>query len=125
MAALLLGRIAKEGANAGKLARGRGSAEPLPSPVGQERAKVRGTGLEQALGRNFLSTIAAEEVDQPVRGGDIGAHGMRRTAPVMLKIRTPLRRERLGGVNYGCGCISHLRIIAARVRPRNISNSDP
>ena len=73
-----------------------------------------------------MSSIAAEKVDQPVRGRDIGANRVRGTAAVMLKMPGPasgkLARRMVGQL---CGSVSHLRIIAATLRPRNISNSDP
>ena len=97
---------------------------PSP-PVGEKGAQVRCAQVEQAVRRNLLAAIATEEMDQAMCRRDIGAHGMRRTAAVMLEVRRPLRRKRLGGMNQPCGFVSHLRIIAASELPRNISSSEP
>jgi hypothetical protein len=44
----------------------------------------------------------------------------------VLQIRGPASGERsCGMIAQLCGMISHLRIIAARLLPRNISSSDP
>jgi len=122
---LLLRGISKEGADAGKFARGGRGAEPLPAPVGEKGPKIGGFQIEEAGRRNLLAAISAKEVDEPMRGRHISAHGVRRAATVVLEMIAPLRRERGCGVNYACGCVSHLRIITASVRPRNISSSDP
>ena len=99
MVALLLGSIGKECANTRQLPRRRRGAKALPPPVGKEGAKVGGGEVEQARVGNFLAAIVTEELDQPVRGSDIGADGVRRAAPVVLEIGGPLRRQRLGRVN--------------------------
>jgi hypothetical protein len=39
-----------------------------------------------------------EELDQPMRRRDIGAHGMGRAASVMLEVGGPARGERPGRV---------------------------
>ena len=125
MPALLLGGVGEEGADAGQLARCGRCAEPLSPPVGKEGAKVRCCEVEQPRRQDFLPAISPEKVDQAMRSRDIGAHRVLRAAAVMLKIGGPLRSERSGRVSQCCGCVSHLRIITASVRPRNISNSEP
>jgi hypothetical protein len=98
MTALLLGGIFEEGADSGEFAGGRRSAEPLPSPVGEEGAQVGGTKAKQRRIGDRLAAIAAEEIDQPMRCRNIGAHRMRGAAAVMLQIGSPLRGECAGGV---------------------------
>ena len=84
MASLLFRGVGQECAHARQFASGRRRAQPLPSPVGKERAKVGCAEAEQSARGDFLAAIASEEVDQPVSRRNIGAHRVRGTAAVML-----------------------------------------
>src|SRR5205085_11748287 len=88
--------------------------------------QVRGSRLEEVGWTDRLPAIPAEEFNQPMRGCDIGAHRVHRTAAVVLEMAGPASGERARRmVGQFSGSVSHLRIIAATLRPRNISNSDP
>ena len=125
MAALPLRRESQERSNARQLAGSGSGTEALPSPVGEKGAQVRRAEVEEGFGGDLPTPVAAEKMDQAMRGRDVGAHGVRRAAAVMLEIGCPLRRKRLGGMDQACGFVSHLRIIAASALPRNISSSEP
>lgn len=49
--------------------------------------------VEQCKSADLLAMMAAEEFDQAVGGRDIGANGMRRTAPAMGKVARPTSRQ--------------------------------
>ena len=125
MMALLFRRVGQECADAGKLARCRGCAESLPASFRKKGPQVRCAKIKKTRWADWLAAILPQKIDQPVRRGDVGPHRVRRAAAVVLEVRTPLRGESSGRVNYACGIVSHLRIITARLRPRNISNSEP
>jgi hypothetical protein len=115
----------EERPNARKLAGRRSGTEAFSSALSEKCAKVRCADVEEAHFLDLFAPVAAEEPDQPRSSRDIGSHGVRRAATIMLKVICPARRKRLCGMNQLYGCVSHLRIIAARLRPRNISNSEP
>jgi hypothetical protein len=48
--------------------------------------------VEQGEPSDLLAMMAAEEIDQPVSGRDIGPDGMRGTATAMGKMTRPARR---------------------------------
>ena len=99
MAPLLLRGIGQESADSGELARRRRSAEAVAPAIREEGAHVGSAEIEQARGRNLLAPVAPEKFDQPVSGGDIGAHRMGRAAAVVLEMGGPLLGQRLGRVN--------------------------
>lgn len=103
MMSLPLSRISEECAHAGQLARRRRRAEPLPAPLGKEGAEIGSAEVEQAGALDLLSAIAAEELNQPMGGRDVGAHSMSGTASVVLQVRVPLGGERLGRMGQACG----------------------
>ena len=49
--------------------------------------------VEKAEPPDFFAPVAAEEIDQPVGGGDIGAHGVRRAAAIVSEMASPPSRE--------------------------------
>jgi hypothetical protein len=49
--------------------------------------------VEQGEPANLLAMVAAEEVDQPMGGRDIGSDRVRRTAAAMGKMTRPTRRK--------------------------------
>lgn len=49
--------------------------------------------VEQGEPADLLAMMAAEEVDQPMGGRDIGADRVRRTAAAMSKVTRPTRRK--------------------------------
>jgi hypothetical protein len=96
MTALLLGGIFKEGTQSRQLARRRSCTEPVGSTLRKKGAKVR-PGKADELGRTDRpAAVSAEEADQPMRSAGISPHRMSRPPTVMLKIRCPLRRQRVG-----------------------------
>ena len=126
MAPLLLGGIFEERPHARELARGRRWTEPLPTPLGKKGAQIRGGQTDQVGRADRLCSIGAEEVNQPMRGRDIGANGVRGTAAIVLEMAGPASGKlACRMVRQVCGSVSHLRIIAATLLPRNISNSEP
>ena len=86
MTAVALGGKAQESADARKLTRRGRSAEPLPSPLGEERAQVGRGKPKQGGRRDFLAPILPEEADEAVRGRDIGATGVGRPAAIVLQV---------------------------------------
>ena len=100
MFALLLGGVGEEGANARQLARGGCRGQALGTALGEVGTQVRGSKVEQRGRLDELAPIQAKEIDQPVRGRDISAHGMRGTAAIMLKIGGPASRQLAGRVTW-------------------------
>ena len=90
----MLGGIFEEGADRGHLPRRRRCAKALPSPVSQERSQIRCMEVEQGESPDLLPAMAAEKLDQPVGGGDIGPHRMRAAAAIMGEMAGPARGER-------------------------------
>jgi hypothetical protein len=86
MPALLLGGVGQERADPGQLARSRRCRQALSAALGKERAQVRRAEIEQRGRVDTLAPVETEEIDQPVRSCDIGAHRVRRPAAVMLEI---------------------------------------
>jgi hypothetical protein len=97
--ALLLGGVAKEGSDTRQLACHRRGTEAARPPVGEEGSQIGGAELGQRSLIDQLALIAAEELDQPMCGRDIGADGVGGAASVVLEIGGPTRRKRGGGVN--------------------------
>jgi hypothetical protein len=85
--------IFEESPDARQLARGGGSTETVGAALRKKRAKVSRRKVEQLGRRYLLPTIPAKEVDQPMRGGNVGANGMRGAASVVLKMARPARGE--------------------------------
>ena len=73
----------------------------MPPAIGEKGAKVRCAEIEKSCRSDLLSTITAKKVDEAKRGGDISAHRVLRAPAIVLEVRTPLRRERSGGMNSG------------------------
>jgi hypothetical protein len=42
---------------------------------------------------DLLAAVAAEEIDEAMRGRDISAHSVRRAAAVMLEVAAPTGRQ--------------------------------
>ena len=64
-------------------------ADAITAPVGHERAQVsRGQRAKQGRGYLFPA-MAHQERQQPLRAGDIGAHGMFRPALVACQMAMP------------------------------------
>ena len=123
---LLLGDIGKEIADRGKLASRRRGPEPLAAAVGKKRAQVLRTQGGELGGADSFGPIRPQESDEPVSGRDIGSRRVRGSPPVVQKMACPALDENAGGMIVQLSwSISHRRMIAARLRPRNISNSDP
>ena len=96
------------------------------SAVGEECPEVRSRYAGQRRGFDPLPAVAAKELDEAMRGRDVCADRVRGKSPVVLQIGGPARRECGRRMRIqACGMVSHLRIIAATLRPRNISNSEP
>ena len=74
--------------------------EPLRPAIGQEGAQVRRVQVEQRKAADFLAAMAAQEFDQAMGGGDIGAHRVRAAPPVMGKMASPARGKRLAGMPF-------------------------
>ena len=87
--ALLFRGEGQEGANRRHLPRRGRGAQPLASTVGKKCPQIRGMEVEQAEPANLFAAVAAEEIDQAVRGRDIGADRVRRAASVMSEIASP------------------------------------
>ena len=49
--------------------------------------------IEKRETPDFLAAMAAEEFNQPVGGGDVGAHRMRTAAAVICKMASPARGQ--------------------------------
>jgi hypothetical protein len=49
--------------------------------------------VEQGEPADLLAMMAAEEIDQPVSGGDIGPNRVRRAAAIVGKMARPARRK--------------------------------
>ena len=92
--ALLLGGEAQEGAHRRHFARRRRRPEPVAAALGEEGAQVDRGEVDQAVAPDRFAAMPAEEVDQAMRGGDIGAHGVRRAAAVEGEMARPARGER-------------------------------
>ncbi len=99
MPPLLLGRVRQERADAGQFARRGRGPKPLPPAIGEKGAKIRCAEIEKPCRQDLLSTITAKKVDEAKRGADISAHRVVRAPAIVLEVRTPLRRERSGGMN--------------------------
>ena len=123
---LMLGDKAQEVANGGKLASRRRGPEPLAATLGKKRAQVLRTQGGKLGGAYGFGPIRPQESDEPVRRRDIGSRRVRGSPPVVQKMACPALDESAGGMIVQLSwSISHRRMIAARLRPRNISNSDP
>ncbi len=123
---LLLGREGQEISNGGKLARRGGRPKSLAPPFGEEGTKILSAQRQQQAITHCLATIITQEFDQAMRRRDIGAHGVRGAPAVMEEMARPALDESAGGmIDQFSGSTSHRRMIAARLRPRNISNSEP
>jgi hypothetical protein len=85
----LFGRVNQEGPHGRHLAGRRSGAKPLASPIGQEGAQVRRVKVQQAESPNLFTAMASEEFDQAMGGGDIRAHRMRTSPPIMGKMGRP------------------------------------
>jgi len=83
---LLFGGIAEERAHSRQLARRGGWAETARAAVGEEGSQVGGADVCQRGRSDQLTTIAAEEVDKPVSGRDIGSYRMRGATAVVLQM---------------------------------------
>ena len=98
----ILRRERQECADGRHLARGGACAQPLPAPVGKEGAQVGRGDVDEAVLADFLTAVAAEEIEEAVRGGDIGAHGMRAAAAIVGEVTDGragqvVLRSRVGG----------------------------
>ena len=94
--------------------------------MGEESPKVRRRHAAKVRRLERPAAILLEEIDQAMGSRHIGTHRVPGAAAIMLEIGGPARRERANGrVQFRLGSVSHRRIITARLRPRNISNSDP
>jgi hypothetical protein len=80
----LLGDVSQEGAYGGQFSSRRRRAQPVCAPVSKESAEIGSLDAGQRCNVDQLAAITSEEVDQAMRGSNIGAHGMGRTAPIML-----------------------------------------
>ena len=92
----------------------------------QKCAQVAGTKGLHLCATDWFPAMSRKEIKEALRGRDIGADGVRRTAAIILKMFGPASDELASRrrVQFGAW-VSHRRIIAARLVPRNINNSDP
>ena len=51
--------------------------------------------IEESETADFLATVAAKELDQPVGSGDIGPDRVRALSAIMCEIARPARGQRL------------------------------
>ena len=66
--ALHIGRIVQERTDARQLPSRRRSSEAIAASLGKEGPQIGGRQPEQAHSVNCLAAVAAEEIDQPMRG---------------------------------------------------------
>jgi hypothetical protein len=123
---VLLGHIAQEIANRGKLAGSRSGTQSLAATLSKKRAQVLRTQGRELGGTDGFGSVRSQEGNEPVSGRYIGPRGVRGSPPVMQKVPCPALDESASGMIVQLSwSTSHRRMIAARLRPRNISNSDP
>ena len=73
-----------------------------------------------------FAPIFTQELNEAMRRCDIGARSVRRTPSIMEQMIRPARDQGTRRmIDQVRGSTSHRRMIAARLRPRNISNSEP
>ena len=91
--AFLLGGIIEERPNRRQFARRRRCPEPAGAAISEEGAQVGWLQRQQCKAADLLAAMAAEEIDKAMRRRDIGAHGVRRAAAIVLQIAAPAGRQ--------------------------------
>src|SRR4029453_9708765 len=128
VAALLLRGKGEKAADRRKLARRRGIAEPGRPPPGEVSAQIRRLQTKQGRPVDRPAEMVGEEGDQPVRGGEIGADRMLRTAPLTGEMVVPALGDeprRMGRRGAGVWGISPRPMQRVSTRPRKMRSSDP
>jgi hypothetical protein len=123
---LLLGNEPQEVANGGKLAGGRCWSQTLATTLGQKSAQVLRIQSGKLGGIDGLGSVRSQERNESMRSRYISSRSVLGSPPIVQKMTCPALDESAGGMIVQLSWFtSHRRMIAARLRPRNISNSDP
>ena len=113
-------------ADRGKLAGRRRRPQSLATALCKKGAQVLRAQCDE-LGRiDGFGSVRSKKCNEPVRSRYIGSRRVHGSPPVVQKMPRPaLDESACGMVAQLSWSTSHRRMIAARLRPRNISNSDP